>query len=146
MNYGKRNGTLTGKCLPVSFYGFRKGEIRMKGRYKRKDCKDSYRNLMYQMEQEYSLFKYKMLSRIQREIYEKCKQIYFYECLHEYFLYQENITREFLDNVSGKTCVYWELWNLYQQYEHLEVGTWEQIEGMLKFYCHQKKLDNMVEE
>lgn len=109
----------------------------MEGRYKRKDCKDSYRNFMYQMEQEYHLFKYKMLSRTPREIYERCTKIYFYECLHEYLLYKEDINAEFLEKASKRTSVYRELWELYQKYEHLEVGTWEQIEEMLKFYNYQ---------
>jgi len=89
------------------------------------------------MEQEYSLFKFEMLSRTAREIYESCAKIYFYECLHEYFVYQEDVNPEFLREVSGRTGMYQELWELYQTYEHLEVGTWEQIESMLKFYQHQ---------
>ena len=108
-------------------------------RYKRKDCKDSYQDLMYRMEQEYHLFKYEMLSKTRKEIYERCTEIYFYECLHEYFLYQEDINEEFLEKASKRTSIYRKLWNLYQKYEHLEVGTWEQIEGMLKFYNYQYK-------
>lgn len=106
-------------------------------RYKRKDCNDSYQELRYRMEQEYHLFKYKMLSRTELEIYERCTEIYFYECLHEYFLYQEDIDKEFLDKASEMTNIYQELWNLYQKYEHLEISTWEQIEGILKFYNYQ---------
>lgn len=106
------------------------------GRYKRKDSRDSEQALLEQMEQEYQLFRYEMLSRTAKEIYESCAKIHFYECLHEYFLYQENIQEEFLEKAAKRKGIYQELWNLYLKHEHLEVGTWEQIEGMLKFYCH----------
>lgn len=109
------------------------------GRYKRKDSKDSEQILMERMEQEYQLFRYKMLSRTVKEVYEDCAKIHFYECLHEYFLYQENIQEEFLEKAAKRKGIYQELWNLYLKYEHLEVSTWEQIEGMLKFYCYQEK-------
>lgn len=109
------------------------------GRYKRKDSKDKEQALMEQMEQEYQLFRYQMLSRTKKEIYESCAKIHFYECCHEYFLYQEDIVAEFFEIAVQRKGIYQELWNLYLKYEYLEVDTWEQIEEMLKLYCHQEK-------
>lgn len=108
-------------------------------RCKRRECSDRERLLLYHMEQEYQFFKMKMLSQAPDEIYNKCNKIHFYECLHEYFVYQEHLNPEFLQAASMETDILEALWRVYLKLEHLEVNTWEQIENLFEAYLYQVK-------
>ena len=101
---------------------------------KRRDCTQKEQNLRRKIDTEYSLFKYKMLSASTREIYEKCKQIYFYECHYEYFQYCEEVTDSIFSVSVGKDHVLQELWEVYLKYEYLGVENWKGIEELLNVY------------
>ena len=108
-------------------------------RYKRRECSDKERLLLYHIEQEYQLFKIRMLSQAPDEIYNRCNEIHFYECLHEYFEYHGELNPEFLQAVSMEAGILETLWGIYLKLEHLEVNTWEQIEDLFEAYLYQVK-------
>lgn len=45
--------------------------------------------LMLQIEHEHDFFKYRMISKQRKDIYEACDEIYFTECVYEYLIYAE---------------------------------------------------------
>lgn len=53
----------------------------------RKECGEKEKGFLRKVKREHSLFKYQMLSGTNREIYDSCNKICFYENLIEYFLY-----------------------------------------------------------
>ena len=42
--------------------------------------------LMLQIEHEHDFFKYRMISKQRKDIYEVCDEIYFTECVYEYLI------------------------------------------------------------
>ncbi len=105
---------------------------------------DREREVLWRMEREYELFRCQMLSKGAEKVYDRCTEIYFYECLHEYFLYKEEISTEFLETVSKEPEIYRVLWEMYLKYEYLEVGTWENVDEMLRVYCKENSLCHEV--
>ena len=108
-------------------------------RYKRRECSDRKRVFLYHVEQEYQLFKMRIQSQLPEDIYNRCNEIRFYECLHEYFVYHDDLNIEFVQVAFMETGILKELWRLYLKLEHLEVSTWEQIEDLFEAYLYQVK-------
>ena len=108
-------------------------------RYKRREYSDRKTLLLYHIEQEYQLFKIRMLSQTPDEIYNRCNEIYFYECLHEYFVYHEDLNPEFWKAAFMEAGILEVLWKMYLKLEYLEFNTWEQIEYLLEEYLCQVK-------
>ena len=74
-------------------------------------------------------------SRETGEIYDACRKICFFECIHEYFQYSREISREFLDAAVLDDSILEGLWAVYQKYEYLGIDTWEQVEEILEKYA-----------
>ena len=90
--------------------------------------------VLREIKKEYAAFKYGVLMGTVHEAYDSCRQICFYENLHEYFLYGGHISRAFIEAVAGKGGILGELWEIYLKNENLRADTWEEIETMLQEY------------
>lgn len=90
--------------------------------------------LMKKVQTEYTIFKYKMLSDGRKEIYDACAKIFYYECMHEYFEYNEEIPEKFVDAMADTENIMERLYVLYLKNEHLQVDTWKAIEELLEAY------------
>lgn len=88
--------------------------------------------LVKSVEQEFELFKYKMLSRSRQEIFDSCNEIRFYTCAYEYWIYAEDISSEHIRaclNCLGAVIA--SMYNVYMEIEYLRCGRWEDIEEIL---------------
>ena len=81
------------------------------------------RELVKRIENEFLLFKYKMLSKSNIEIYDSCNIIRFYESIYEYFIYTEDLNKKYLNVCLTYENVISELYELYLKYESLECST-----------------------
>ena len=88
---------------------------------------------------EYSVFKHKMLSSCSRIIYDSCSIIRFYECMHEYFEYNENISSKVIKLLEDKKDLIASLYQFYLKHEELEIGTWDHIDTLLEMYISYNK-------
>lgn len=102
--------------------------------HKRQQHSAKENQLLKAIEIEYNLFKYEMLSRTRREIYDSCNLIHFYECLWEYFIYTEKMEQEFVQKVKISDHLMGELYHYYLKTEYLSVETWSGIEELLRCY------------
>ncbi len=84
---------------------------------------------------EYNAFRCHMLSKPAGEIYDASRKICFFECIHEYFGYSREISREFLEAAVQGGEILEGLWETYQKYEYLGIDTWEQVEEILDKYA-----------
>ena len=64
---------------------------------RRKEWGEKDKGFLRKVQREHLLFKYQMLSGTNREIYDSCNKICFYENLIEYFLYKEDIGEEIVE-------------------------------------------------
>ena len=107
---------------PVQFK--RKG-IKM---HKEKDYNNHKRKFMDSINKEYHAFKNSMLLKKPQEIYDSYGEIYFYECMYEYFQYNENIDSRFINTAydvkNKKTVVFlfWKFGNLEMKEEEKQAG------------------------
>lgn len=98
---------------------------------KRGEFSENEQKLLKQVETEYLLFKYKTLSKNNKEIYKLYDKIRFYEYIYEYFMYAESLEKEHLliyikyDNIIAI------MYELYVKYEYLRYDRWEDIEEIL---------------
>lgn len=102
---------------------------------------ESETKLVKAVEQEFELFKYKMLSKSREEIFDECNAIRFYSCIYEYFLYKTDIKEEYI-----KACLKYEdiiatLYHLYMKYEYLRYSRWEDIEELLNVLVREQEND-----
>ena len=102
--------------------------------YKRRKLAEKEEQLLKVIGREYELFKYKMLSRSSHEIYDSCNAIRFYECMYEYFLYNEGMEPKYRDKVAVKDGLLEELYAFYLAHEYVSVETWPDIEELLRCY------------
>lgn len=75
------------------------------------------KGLLRKVQREHSLFKYQMLFGTNREIYDSCNKICFYEKLMEYFLYKEDIGEEIVEAGLQAEDLLDELYHVYLKYE-----------------------------
>lgn len=86
------------------------------------------------IKKEYAVFRYTMLTNCPKSIYDSCVIIRFYECIHEYFLYNTSIDVRIIDAFSGNEDIINTLYHFYLKHEDLDVGTWEDIDELLLMY------------
>lgn len=98
---------------------------------RRNEFSQKERELMKRVENEFQLFKYKMLSKSNIEIYDSCNVIRFYHCIYEYFMYAEDLKDEHLYGCLRHDNVIAALYELYLKYEYLRCDRWEDIEDIL---------------
>lgn len=92
---------------------------------------DTERQLRKQIETEYELFKYKMLSKSNIEIYDKCNVILFYHCIYEYFTYSQDLDKSYISVCLKYDEIIDTLYHIYTTYEYLRYERWEDIEEIL---------------
>lgn len=93
------------------------------------------------IELEYSIFKFRMLSKTPREIYDNCNVIRFYECVHEYLIYNENVPGEFMEHIKTGQNILRELYHIYLKYEGIRIDSWEEIDNLIDIYM----IDNLID-
>ena len=103
---------------------------------KRGNHPEKEREMLKKIHTEHELFHYKMLSIPAEEIYQACRKICFFECVYEYFQYEET-SEEFVNAAWQGEAVLAELWEIYLKYEYLGMDTWEEIEGILAVYVRE---------
>lgn len=100
---------------------------------------EAEREMAEKIKTEYRLFRYKTLSGTPRMVYGSCRRICFYESIKEYFLYNEQINRDFINASRGCSKIINELWKIYLKYEYLKADTWDEIENLLQAYVDEHK-------
>lgn len=98
---------------------------------RRGEFSNKERQLRKQIETEYKLFKYKMLSKSNIEIYDKCNVILFYHCIYEYFTYSQNLDESYISACLKCDAIIDTLYHIYKSYEYLRYERWEDIEEIL---------------
>ena len=101
---------------------------------RRKEYTDQEQRFLQKIQTEHSLFKFKMLSGTNREVYDSCNIIRFYETLYEYFLYKESLDQSIVEIGLQEDDVLDGLYQTYLKYEWLQVGTWEEIGQLIMVY------------
>lgn len=91
---------------------------------------------------EFELFKYKMLSKSRKKIFENCNKIRFYCCIYEYFMYVDGIGKEHIEACLKYEKPIAELFRVYQEYEYLQYGRWEEIEELLNVLVREQEDDS----
>ena len=95
--------------------------------------------LVHNIEKEFELFEYRMLSRSRKKIFEACHEIRFYSCIYEYFLYAEDIADNHIKACLKCENVIAELYDLYLKWEYLRCSRWEDIEELLDVFVSARK-------
>lgn len=106
---------------------------------RRKEYTDQEQRFLQKIQTEHSLFKFRMLSGTNREVYESCNIIRFYETLYEYFIYKESLDQSLVKIGLQEDDVLDGLYQTYLEYEWLQVGTWEEIKELLKVYVKKRQ-------
>lgn len=91
----------------------------------------SKKKILAKAEAEHELFKYKMLASLVKDVYEKCSEIRFYECIYEYFRYCESVPEEYIEACLKESEIFQALWRTYMENEYLKADTWEDIEELI---------------
>lgn len=98
-----------------------------------KDYLQIKQEFMYNIQSEYNLFKSTMLLKTPEEIYDNCNTIRFYECIYEYFQYNENIDGEFIKHMYHKKNIISAMQHIYYKNEYLTIDTWEGIDEVISY-------------
>lgn len=109
--------------------------------YRRKEYEEKEIQFLYKIEQKHNIFKYSMLSKTPQEIYDACNEIYFYECMYEYFMYNENISKKFMSCVYNDKDIMQVLKHIYNKYEFLSFDKWCDIDEIINCYMQDNGID-----
>lgn len=99
-----------------------------------RDYNKQEKRFMDSINKEYNAFKSSMLLKEPQEIYDSYGEIYFYECLYEYFQYNENIDSAFINIAHDTKNIIAKLKYVYEGNEHLTVHTWNGIDNIINCY------------
>ena len=83
---------------------------------------------------EYQRYKEQTLKLMPEEIWSKCNEIYFYSCMYEYFMYNEDILCSTAEKLAEDKNIIGNCWKLYLKHEEFSVKTWKEIEELLQKY------------
>ena len=111
---------------------------------KRGEFSQKEHELMKRIENEFELFKYKMLSKTNLEIYENCSKICFYCCIYEYFIYAEDFKAEHIQACLKSDNVIADLYAIYTKYEYLRYDRWEDINELLNMLVKKSHIFNSI--
>lgn len=106
---------------------------------KRGQLSEKETQLVRRAENEFGLFRYKMLSKSRKKIFEKCGKIQFYCCIYEYFMYADDIDKEHIEACLKYERPIAELYRVYQEYEYLQYGSRDEIEEMLNVLVREQE-------
>lgn len=95
--------------------------------------------LIRRVEDEFTLFRYKMLSKSRKKIFKRCDKIRFYCCIYEYLIYADDIDQEHIGACLRYEKPIAKLYKIYQRYEYLQYGRWEEIEELLNVLVREQK-------
>lgn len=106
---------------------------------KRGEFPESEKHLVIKIEKEFAWFRYQMLSKSRKKIFESNKKIRFYSCIHEYFVYAGGI-----EEVHIKACLKCpdaiaSLYRIYMEYEYLRCERREDIEELLNVLVREQE-------
>lgn len=96
-------------------------------------------------EREFGLFKYKMLSKSRKKIFDDHSRIRFYSYIYEYLMYADDIAKEHIGACLRYEEPIAELYRVYQGYEYLRYDRWEDIEELLDVLVREQE-DHDVQE
>ena len=102
--------------------------------------------LVHNVEKEFELFKYQMLSKSRKKIFTACCEIRFYSCIYEYFLYAEEIAGEHIKACLKCENVIAELYQLYRKCEYLRCSRWDDIEELLDVFVSRQEESSSLED
>lgn len=91
------------------------------------------------VEREFGLFRYKMLSKSRKKIFQSCNEIDFYCCVYEYLMYADDISREHIGACLRYEKPIAELYRVYRGYGYLQYGCWEEIEELLNVLVREQE-------
>jgi len=106
---------------------------------KRGQFSDKETRLVRKVENEFELFRYKMLSKSRKKIFEGCSKIRFYSCVYKYFIYAEDIAEPHINACLKCGDIIAELYSLYLKWEHLRCSRWEDIEELLNVLVREQE-------
>lgn len=112
----------------------RKGGTMKRGHFSEKEIR-----LTRTVEREFELFRYQMLSKSRKKIFKKCDKIRFYCCIYEYLRYADDIDKEHIGVCLRYERPIAELYRVYQSYEYLQYGRWEEIRELLNVLAREQK-------
>lgn len=84
------------------------------------------------VQREYGKFREQILSLPPEQIADMCSKIYFYKCLYDYFMYNENISDSVIEKMKSNKNLIVECWNVYLKYENLSCNSWDNIDELVK--------------
>ena len=97
------------------------------------------RHLRKKVLREHNQYRKHMMFSTIKDVYDNCNEIQFYECISEYFRYNEHIKPEYISACIKYTNVIRHLYELYIKYENLQVNTWEGIDELLDCLVYKQK-------
>ena len=88
---------------------------------------------MLQIEHEHDLFKYRMISKQRKDIYEACDEIYFTECVYEYLIYADELPDDQITALVQCKCgIFKCLYSIYLDDEYIHVDTWDEVSSLIE--------------
>lgn len=80
---------------------------------------------------EFQRFRKEMLVLPQMVLFDKCKQIWFYCCIQEYFQTNEELSEEILELAESESFSIRTAWWFYIRNEYSRCETWKEVNTML---------------
>lgn len=84
--------------------------------------------------EEFQNYKAQALKQTPEQIWNKCVEIYFYCCMYEYFMYNEEIPYMEEIKKADKRNIIAGCWKLYLKHENLSVKSWADINELIIKY------------
>lgn len=109
------------------------------GTMKRRQFSEKETQLIRRAEDEFVIFRYKMLSKNRKKIFKKCDKIRFYRYIYEYLMYADDIDKEHIEACLRYERPIAELYKIYQRYEYLQYGRWDGIRELLNVLVHEQE-------
>lgn len=109
------------------------------GTMKRRQFSEKETQLIRRAEDEFVIFRYKMLSKNRKEIFKKCDKIRFYRYIYEYLMYADDINKEHIEACLRYERPIAELYKIYQRYEYLQYGRWDEIKELLNVLVREQE-------
>jgi len=93
-------------------------------------------NKQYQenVQKEYQKYREHILELPPEQIYERCGEIYFYHCMYDYFMCNEELSNLAVMQMKTTENLIAECWKVYLKYEGLSCGSWEDIDELWKVW------------
>lgn len=86
------------------------------------------------VQKEYQEYKEYMLTLSPEQIFDKCGQVHFYNCMYDYFMYNERISQIVVAKMKVNKTLIAECWEVYLKQEGLSFSSWSEIDELVKVY------------